>query len=68
MENFVDKNKLEKVPKGTVFGYRDVVKDTLDTEDHIKYGSIFKNQVDEGLIDDVTLEKETDNRVLYRKL
>ncbi|PKM96290.1 MAG: hypothetical protein CVU84_00820 [Firmicutes bacterium HGW-Firmicutes-1] len=68
MKNYIDENKLKRVPTGTIFGYRDVVSDVLDTARHSKYGEIFKNQVEEGLIKDVAIEKETDARMLYRKL
>ncbi|PKM51618.1 MAG: hypothetical protein CVV02_04930 [Firmicutes bacterium HGW-Firmicutes-7] len=68
MKNYVDLDKLEKVPKGILFGYRDVVDDTLDNSEHSKYGEVFKSQVEEGLINNVTIEKETDARMLYKKL
>lgn len=68
MKNYVDEYKLKKVPKGTVFGYRDVASDALDNSRHSKYGEVFKTQVEEGLIKDVTIEKETDARMLYKKL
>lgn len=68
MKSYVDLNKINKIPKGTVFGYRDVVDDDLDDSDHIKYGNVFKAQVEEGIFDSVTIERESDARMLYRKL
>lgn len=68
MKSYVDVNKIEKIPKGTIFGYRDVVDDSLDDSEHSKYGEVFKSQVEDGVYDHVVIERESDARMLYKKL
>lgn len=68
MKSYVDTDKIKKIPSGTLFGYRDVVSDTLEDSEHTKYGEIFKSEVEDGVYNNVVIEKETDARMLYKKL
>jgi len=64
----VDAEKLEKVPSGKPFEYKDVVEDNFKDEDHTEDGKRFKAEVLNGVYSDVKLEKDNDSRLVYRKL
>lgn len=61
-------NKLDKVPKGKPFEYKDVVQDDFEFENHTEDGKAFKSEVKQGAFDDVKIEKDTGSHLLYRKL
>ncbi|WP_099187601.1 hypothetical protein [Tepidibacter mesophilus] len=67
-KSHIDLNKLNKVPSNHPFEYKDVVSDNLPTEDHGIDGRRFKSEVENGKYENVVVNKETDNRVQYRKL
>lgn len=64
----VDPEKLEKVPSGKPFEYKDVVEDRFRDEDHTEDGKCFKAEVLKGEFSDVKLEKDNGSRLVYRKL
>lgn len=61
-------NKLDKIPKGKPFEYKDIVQDDFQLEDHTEDGKRFKEEVEQGLYDNVKIEKDTGSHLLYRKL
>ncbi|MBC2581653.1 hypothetical protein [Clostridium sp. DJ247] len=67
-KSHVDLQKLDQVPLGQPFVYKDVVQDNFDDDKHTIDGRIFKEEVESGLYDSVEIDKNTGNRMLYRKL
>lgn len=67
-KSHVDINKLNKVPSGHPFEYRDVVEDDFPMEEHTVDGKRFKAEVESGLFENVKFDKDLDTRLLYRKL
>jgi hypothetical protein len=67
--NIIDMEKLNCVPSGRPFEFKDVVSETLSKEEHSEAGRIFKDKVDRGLFNNVAVRKDTgENRVVYEKL
>jgi len=64
----IDESKLNKVPSGHPFEYKDVVIDNFPMEDHSEDGRIFKSEVEKGLYNNVTIKKDTGSHILYKKL
>jgi len=64
----IDPDKLEKIPSGKPFEYKDVVEDSFKDEDHTEDGKLFKAEVLSGVYSDVKLERDNDSRLVYRKL
>lgn len=67
-KSHIDTSKLDKVPEGHPFEYRDIVDDNLPVDEHTVDGKRFKSEVESGIYSNVKVEKDTDNRILYRKL
>jgi hypothetical protein len=67
-KSHIDEDKLARVPEGHPFEYRDIVDDSLPVDEHTADGRRFKEEVVSGVYDNVKIEKDTDNRILYRKL
>jgi hypothetical protein len=61
-------NKLGKVPAGKPFEYKDVVQDDFELENHTEDGKLFKSEVQQGIYDNIKIEKDTGSHLLYRKL
>jgi hypothetical protein len=61
-------DKLNKVPSGHPFEYKDVVMDNFPVEGHTEDGKRFKQEVEQGVYEDVKLEKDTGSHLLYKKL
>lgn len=61
-------NKLNKVPQGKPFEYKDIVQDDFELENHTEDGKRFKYEVEEGIYDNIIIEKDTGSHILYRKL
>lgn len=66
-KSHIDIDKLNKVPKGHPFEYKDVVDDEFSLEDRPRDGLFFKAEVDRGMYDFVVMKRDTGNRVLYEK-
>ncbi|HCW05645.1 MAG TPA: hypothetical protein DGK91_14685 [Clostridium sp.] len=63
----VDPEKLERVPSGKPFEYKDVVEDGFKDENHTEDGKRFKAEVLNGLYSDVKIEKDNGSRLVYKK-
>jgi hypothetical protein len=61
-------NKLGKVPAGKPFEYKDVVQDDFELENHTEDGKRFKSEVEQGVFDNVKIDKDTGSHILYRKV
>lgn len=61
-------NKLDKVPSGKPFEYKDIVQDDFAMENHTEDGKRFKDEVEQGVYDNIQIEKDTGSHILYRKL
>jgi hypothetical protein len=66
-KSHIDVNKLNHIPQGAIFGYRDVVEDQYPNEEHTEDGKRFKQEVEDGLFSQVVIDEETDSRQLYKK-
>lgn len=67
-KSHVDIDKLNKVPTGHPFEYKDVVKDDFPVEEHTEDGKRFKAEVENGKFQAVVAEDDPENRVQYKKL
>lgn len=67
-KSHIDIEKLNKVPSGKPFEYKDVVSDTLFIDEHTEDGKKFKEEVLEGLYDNVKIEKDTGSHLVYKKI
>lgn len=63
----VDLSKLDKVPVGKPFAYKDVVEDEFPDEEHTEDGKVFKAEVEDGLYDSVETIKDNGSHLLYEK-
>ena len=68
LNSHVDISKLNKVPPGCPFQYKDVVRDDYPDSEHSMDGRRFKEEVETKAYDNVILDRETDEAVVYRKL
>ncbi|GAA0177826.1 hypothetical protein SH2C18_09810 [Clostridium sediminicola] len=66
-KSHIDIDKLNRVPKGHPFEYKDVVDDDFPVDDRPRDGLFFKTEVDRGMYDSIVMKKDTGNRVLYEK-
>jgi len=67
-KSHIDIEKLNKVPSGHPFEYRDVVDDNFPVEEHTIDGRRFKAEVENGKFQAVVAHDDPDNRVQYKKL
>ncbi|MFL0267583.1 hypothetical protein [Candidatus Clostridium radicumherbarum] len=67
-KSHIDLGKLERVPSGKPFEYKDVVSDKLDLLKHTEDGKRFKDEVEKGLYNNIKIEKDTGSHLLYKKL
>jgi hypothetical protein len=67
-KSHVDVSKLNNVPNGHPFEYKDVVKESFVEENHTEDGKRFKSEVKNGEYDGVIIDKDTGSHLLYRKL
>lgn len=68
VKSHVCMDKLNKVPYGSPFEYKDVVMDSFPHGERTEDGKIFKEEVEEGKFKDVVIEKDTGSHLLYRKI
>lgn len=61
-------NKLDKVPAGKPFEYKDIVQDNFELQNHTEDGKRFKAEVEQGMYENVKIEKDTGSHLLYKKL
>ncbi len=69
-KSHIDISKLNKVPLGHPFEYKDIVRDDFPTEERPIDGLRFKEEVKKGIYEDVVIYDNTDidNRVVYKKI
>ena len=67
-KSHADLDKINKIPSGKPFEYKDVVKEDFPKEEHTEDGKRFKAEVETGAYDNIKLEKDTGSHLLYRKL
>lgn len=67
-KSHIDIDKLNKVPSGKPFEYKDIVKESFAEENHTEDGKWFKQEVESGIYGNVILEKDTGSHLLYKKL
>lgn len=67
-QSHIDTSKLERVPSGKRFEYRDIVSDEFPIEQHTVDGTLFKDEVENGVYDNVTVLRSTESHMLYKKL
>lgn len=68
IKSHVDLDKINKIPSGKPFEYKDVVREDFPKEEHTEDGKRFKDEVETGVYDNIKLEKDTGSHLLYRKL
>lgn len=66
-KSHIDMDKLNDVPSGHPFEYRDVVMDDFPLEEHTEDGKKFKSEVENEFYGMVIREDDLD-RIQYRKL
>lgn len=66
-KSHIDMDKLNRVPQGHPFEYKDVVMENFPVEKRTVDGKKFKEEVEKGEFQAVITEDDTD-RVQYRKL
>ncbi|QGU94311.1 hypothetical protein GOM49_03565 [Clostridium bovifaecis] len=66
-KSHIDINKLNSVPSGHPFEYKDVVMENFPVEKRTVDGKKFKAEVENGEFEAVITEDDTD-RVQYKKL
>lgn len=67
-KSHIDLEKLGKVPTGKPFEYKDIVSDNLFLQQHTEDGKRFKEEVKEGIYDNIKIEKDTGSHLLYKKI
>lgn len=67
-KSHIDLEKLDRVPSGKPFEYKDVVSDKFDSLNHTEDGKRFKEEVEKGLYNNIKIEKDTGSHLLYKKL
>lgn len=67
-KSHIDLEKLSKVPSGKPFEYKDVVSDNLFLQEHTEDGKRFKEEVLEGIYNNVKIEKDTGSHLVYKKI
>ncbi|GLC32038.1 hypothetical protein [Clostridium omnivorum] len=64
----IDMEKLNKVPVGHPFEYKDIASEELPLEEHTEDGKRFKDEVESGVYREIVIEKDTGSHLLYKKL
>lgn len=64
----IDINKLEKVPEGCPFEYKDIASESFPKEEHTEDGKRFKDEVENGVYENIKIEKDTGSHLLYKKI
>lgn len=65
----VDIDKINKLPKGRSFEYKDVVSNDFPDTEHGEDGKIFNTEVEKGVFNDVIIANEEANTtVKYKKV
>lgn len=67
--SLVDIEKINKLPKGRAFEYKDVVQDDFPIDEHAEDGKIFNSEVENGVFDNVIVSNErAHTTVKYKKI
>jgi hypothetical protein len=64
---YVDKEKLNKIPKGQVFESTDVFEDDINKNKNNRLGKVFKKEVKSGLYNAKNIGKSETNHQIYEK-
>jgi hypothetical protein len=65
----VDIDKINELPKGRSFEYKDVARNDFPDSDHVEDGKIFKTEVENGIFSNVTVANDSANTtVKYKKV
>ncbi|MCY6369280.1 hypothetical protein [Clostridium ganghwense] len=67
-KSHIDINKLNKVPKGHPFEYRDVVEENFPMSERVQDGKRFKGEVEKGEYDSVVITEDDGDCVQYKKI
>lgn len=68
-KSHVDINKINELPKGRAFEYKDVVSSNLPDNEHVEDGKVFKTEVENGLFSGVIVENDkAHTTVKYKKI
>ncbi|NLZ47795.1 MAG: hypothetical protein GX895_03235 [Clostridiales bacterium] len=68
-KSHVDIDKLNKIPKGRSFEYKDVVCNDFPDEEHAEDGKIFKTEVENNVFSNVIVQNDNANTtVKYKKV
>jgi hypothetical protein len=68
-KSHVDVDKINKLPKGRAFEYKDVVKNDFPDSDHAEDGKVFNTEVENGVFSNVIVSnEEAHTTVKYKKL
>ncbi|WP_139904721.1 hypothetical protein [Clostridium thermarum] len=65
----VDIEKINKLPKGRAFEYKDVVQDDFPIDERAEDGKIFNSEVENGVFSNVIVSNErAHTTVKYKKI
>lgn len=64
----IDMSKLDKVPSGHPFEYNSVVSDDFPVSEHSVGGVAFREEVDNGVYENVVVYKDKESHIVYKKL
>lgn len=67
-ESYVDLEKLNKVKNGHEFEYKDVVSEELPNSRHASGGAAFKEEVESGKYDGITVSDPGASHIVYKKM
>jgi len=68
-KSHIDLDKLNKIPKGRSFEYKDVVRNDFPYEDHVEDGKIFKTEIENNVFNNVIVQNDkAHTTVKYKKL
>jgi hypothetical protein len=68
-KSHVDINKINKLPSGRAFEYKDVVSNDFPDSEHAEDGKIFNSEVENGVFNNVVVSNErAHTTVKYKKI
>lgn len=67
-KSHIDLEKLDKVPLGKPFEYKDIVGENLSIDQHTEDGKRFKVEVLDGVYDNIKIEKDSGSHLVYKKI
>jgi hypothetical protein len=68
-KSHVDIDKINKIPKGRSFEYKDVVCNDFPDKEHVEDGKIFKTEVENKVFNNVIVQNDrAHTTVKYKKI